>query len=55
MVIPNHNIGGVFLEGEGEEGPELKGSATVILRFRGEFSAERFRGITTRTLTMSAT
>jgi hypothetical protein len=38
MVIPNHNVGRVFLEGEGEEGPELKGSVTAILvRFRREF------------------
>ena len=33
MVLPNHNVGRVFLEGEGE-GPELKGSVTAILRFR---------------------
>ena len=54
MAIPNHNVGQVFLNGEGEEGQELKGSVTVILRFCGEFSAERFGGITTRTLTTSA-
>ena len=54
MAIPNHNVGQVFLNSEGEEGQELKGSVTVILRFCGEFSAESFGGITTRTLTTSA-
>ena len=29
MAIPNHNVGQVFLDGEGEEGQELKGSVTV--------------------------
>jgi len=55
IVILDHHVGRVFFEGEVEEGPELKGSVTAILRFRGEFSSERFGGITTRTLMMSAT
>ena len=55
MVIPDHNVGRVFLEGEGKEGPELKGFVTAILCLRGEFSAEMFGGITTRTLTVSPT
>ena len=55
IITLDHHVGRVFLEGEGEEGPELKGSVTAILRYRGEFSSERFGGITTRTLTMAAT
>jgi len=41
IAIHDHHIGQVFLEGEGEEGPELKGSVTAILRFHREFSSER--------------
>jgi hypothetical protein len=49
------HIGRVFLESvEDEEEPELKGSMTASLCFRGEFISERVGGITTRTLTMSA-
>jgi hypothetical protein len=35
IVILNHHVGRVFLEGEGEEGPELKGSVTAIALPRG--------------------
>ena len=52
MVLSNHNVGRVFLEGEGEEGPELKGSVTD---FALPWGAERFKGITTHTLTIYAT
>ena len=45
-----HHIGLDFLEGEGEEGPELKGSVIANFRFRGEFISEKFGGITTRIL-----
>ena len=42
QVIPDHNVGRVLLEGECEEGPELKEcvkvTATRILHFRGGFS-----------------
>ena len=43
VVNLGHHVGRVFLEGEDEEGPELKGLVTSILCFRGEFSSERFR------------
>ena len=51
IVNLDHHIGRIFLEGEDEEGPELKGSVTTILCSCGEFSSWR---IITRTLMMSA-